>query len=155
MDHVVFSSSALAFLTKVSEKCKYVQPSAVKAKNRWKDNQYWREIRCNKQIWKRWRNCWHTLLRLDLLINNVHTISDNAGRIKESGTSGAKVFVWEDYHSPVWNEPYQKLWMWVSKIFISNEINISYRYVCLLFRNIYMHTHTHTHTHRSVCPLVL
>jgi hypothetical protein len=51
------------------------------------------------------------LLRLDSLISNVYTSSDNAGRIKESGTSGAKVFVWEDYHSPVWNEPYQKLWM--------------------------------------------
>jgi len=108
MVHVVSSSTALAFPTNMSEKCKYAQPSAVEAKNRWKDGQYWREIRSNKQTWKRWMNCWHTLLRVDSLISDVQTISDNACRIKER----AKVFVWEDNHSPVWNEPYQKLWLW-------------------------------------------
>jgi len=25
------------------------------------DNQSWKEIRCNKPNWKRWKNCWHML----------------------------------------------------------------------------------------------
>jgi hypothetical protein len=31
----------------------------------------------------------------------VHKIRDNADRIKESAQSGTKVFVWQDYHSPI------------------------------------------------------
>ena len=50
-------------------------------------------------------------VKVRLAYSSVRTISDNAGKIKESGKSGAKMFVWEDYQTPVWNEPYQKLWM--------------------------------------------
>jgi hypothetical protein len=44
--------------------------------------------------------------------NSVHTMRDNADRIKESAKSGTKVFVCvarlpQSYR----NEPYQKLWM--------------------------------------------
>ena len=44
--------------------------------------------------------------------SSVHTICDNADRIKESATSGTKVFVCvarlpQSYQK----EPYQKLWM--------------------------------------------
>jgi hypothetical protein len=31
----------------------------------------------------------------------LHTVCDNADRIKESAKSGTKVFVWQDYHSPM------------------------------------------------------
>jgi hypothetical protein len=33
--------------------------------------------------------------------SNVHTICDNFGRINESAHSETKVFVYQDYHSPI------------------------------------------------------
>jgi len=53
MAHVVSPSTALAFCTNMSGNVN-AQPSVVKARNPWKDNQYWREIRYNKQTWTRW-----------------------------------------------------------------------------------------------------
>jgi hypothetical protein len=35
-------------------------------------------------------------------------------------------------------EPYHKLWMRVSYIFIALEINILYRSVCILYRKVYI-----------------
>jgi hypothetical protein len=52
--HVVPPSAVLAFVAKISEKCKSTSPSAIQMKNL-----YWREIRRNKPTWKRWTNCWH------------------------------------------------------------------------------------------------
>jgi len=137
MAHVVSSSTALAFCTSMSGNVNMCNLVRSKRKSPWKESVLKRN--CNKQTWTRWMNCWHALLRLGSRIDNVHTISDNGDKIKESGTCGAEVFVCEDYHSLVWNKTYQKLWTWVSNIFISNEIDILYRNVSLLYRNIYIH----------------
>jgi len=48
----------LAFLTNMSKTCKSTSSSAIQEKYM-KDNQYWREIRCNNLTSKRWTNCWH------------------------------------------------------------------------------------------------
>jgi len=44
----------------MNEKHKSTSPSTIQVKKLANDNQYWREIRCNKPTWKRWMNCWHT-----------------------------------------------------------------------------------------------
>jgi hypothetical protein len=54
----------------------------------------------------------------------VHTSCDNADRIKENAKSGTEVFASVTRLPQSYpNEPYQKLWMWVSYIFIALEIN--------------------------------
>lgn len=56
-DTLVSSSTALVFLTNMSEKQIYItycNPS----KKSGTSNQYWREIRHIKQTWKGWTNCW-------------------------------------------------------------------------------------------------
>jgi len=57
-NHVVFSSTALAFLTNMSEKCECTSPGTIQVKNQGKVVGVG-EIRCNKLTWKRWMNCWH------------------------------------------------------------------------------------------------
>jgi hypothetical protein len=62
------------------------------------------------------RNVW-------LAHSSVHKNRDNADRIKESAKSGTKVFVCAARLPQSYpNEPYQKLWMWASYIFIALEI---------------------------------
>ena len=83
----------------------------------------------------------HELLIYAIMLNSfivVHTIRDNADRIKESAKLGTKVFVCEarlpqsypnelfveqDYHSPIQMNRTKKIWMWVSYIFTALEIN--------------------------------
>jgi hypothetical protein len=62
--HVVSSSKELAFLTSVSDEHTYIRilPSAIQVKNRRTHNQYSREIRRNKLIWKSWMNCWYSVI---------------------------------------------------------------------------------------------
>jgi hypothetical protein len=72
------------------EKCKSTASSAIQLKKLAKDNQYWREIRCNKPIWKRWTHCWHMLYAAHISIWKIH---DNANRITRSTMTGIKVFV--------------------------------------------------------------
>jgi hypothetical protein len=55
--HLVFSSTASAFLTNTSEKCKSASPSAIQVKN-WRENRYLKEIKRNNSTWKRWTNRW-------------------------------------------------------------------------------------------------
>jgi len=89
-DDVVPPSTALAFVTKMSEKCKSTSPSAVQVKIY--ESQYWREIRHIKPTWKCERI-------VDICRNvryahiSVHTIHDNADWITESAKLRAKVFV--------------------------------------------------------------
>jgi len=56
--------------------------------------------------------------------SSICTICDNADRFTESVKSGPKVFVCVTCLPLSYqNEPYQKLWMWVSYNFTSLEIN--------------------------------
>jgi hypothetical protein len=57
--HLLSFSTALAFITNMSEKHKSASSSAIQVKNRWKTISI--EITCNKPIWKRWTNCWYML----------------------------------------------------------------------------------------------
>jgi hypothetical protein len=54
--------------------------------------------------------------------SSICTIRDNADRIKVSVKSGPKVFVQQDYHSPIGMNHTKT--MGVSYIFIALEINI-------------------------------
>ena len=64
---VVHPSTATAYVTKMSEKCKSTSPSAIQVKNRVKDNQYWREIRRNKVTLKKANELLTHAIKLDWL----------------------------------------------------------------------------------------
>jgi hypothetical protein len=119
--HLVSSSPALAFLSNMSEKCKSASPIAIQVEN--------------------WQKAISTEERLDVISrlewgerivdrrcnvrfahSSLHTIHDNADRIKESSKSETKVFVCV-YHSPIQMNHIKKLWMWDSYTFIALEIN--------------------------------
>ena len=52
--------------------------------------------------------------------SSICTIHDKAERIAESAKSGTKAFLCATrLPQSYWNKPYQKLWMWVSYIFIA------------------------------------
>jgi hypothetical protein len=58
---LVSCPTSFAVPTNMSEKCKCTSPRAIQVKNRWKTNQYWREITCDKPTCKSWTNFWHML----------------------------------------------------------------------------------------------
>jgi predicted transcriptional regulator len=98
--YLVFSSTALAFLTNMSEKHKSASTSAIQVKNRQKTIVIIEKLhiimRCEKgeQIVDICHN-------VRLAYGIIHTICDNVDRIKEGARSGTKVFVLQDYHSPI------------------------------------------------------
>jgi hypothetical protein len=106
--HLVSSSTALAFLTSVSEKHKSASPSTIQVKNLWKTIGIEEKLHVISWLEKgEWivdicRN-------VRLAHSSVHTICDNADRIKESVTSGTNVFVCvARLPQSYLNEPYQK-----------------------------------------------
>jgi len=95
--HVVSSSTALAFVTKMSEKCKSISPSAIQVKNRWKTMCVEEKLDISCQLEKA-----NELVTYGIMLCiSICPIRDNADRITESSKSGTKVFVWQDYHSSV------------------------------------------------------
>jgi hypothetical protein len=85
--HLVFSSTAEAFLTNVSEKRKSALPSAIQVKNL-----YWKEIKRDNAMWKG-EQIVDICCNVTLAHGIVHKIRDNSDRIKERAQSGTKVFV--------------------------------------------------------------
>ena len=100
--NLVPSPTAVAFLNNTSDKHKSTSPSAVQVKNWWKTINIKEKLdiisRLEKggQIYYMCHNVWYAHI-------SVHTIRDNADRIAESAKSGTKVFVYQDYHSPIRN----------------------------------------------------
>jgi hypothetical protein len=89
------------------------------------DNQCWREIGCNKPTLKRWTNCLHNVR---LVHTSIHTICDNADRIKESAKCLSNIKCQQSETGSVCvakqqqfclNEPYKELWMLASYICIA------------------------------------
>jgi hypothetical protein len=111
MAHLVSSSTALDFLTSMSKKCKSASPTAIQVQNRQKTIciEEKLDVKANLKKGERIVNVCHNVR---LAHSNVHTIRDNADRIKESARSGTKVFVCvARLPQSCWNEPYQQLWM--------------------------------------------
>jgi hypothetical protein len=98
-------------------------------------------------------NCWRNVGRA---CSSIGIICDNVDRIKKSAELGTKVFVGvAQLPQSYQNEPYQKLRMWVSYIFIALEINILYWNVCTLYK-MYIYCIYSTYIlQRSVCQLVV
>jgi hypothetical protein len=116
MANLVYFSTALAFLTNISEKCSSASPSAIQVKNQRKTINIEERLDAISRLEKGERivDIRHNFL----ILVYVHTICDNADRIKNSAKSGTEVFVCvaglpQSYR----NEPYQKLD--VSYIFIA------------------------------------
>jgi hypothetical protein len=89
---LVFSSTALAFLTNMSEKHKSASPSAVQVKNQQKTIGIEKKLSVIMRCEKGERIvdiCRNVIPAHDI----VHQIRDIAHRIKESAESGTKVFV--------------------------------------------------------------
>ena len=92
MTGIVPPSTALAFVTKMSEKGKSTSPCTTQVKNRWKtigteeklDIISWLEN--SEQIVDICHN-------IKFTYSTIHTIRDNADRIRESVKSGTEVFV--------------------------------------------------------------
>jgi hypothetical protein len=92
----------------MSEKCKPASPSAIQVKNWWKTIGIEEKLHVISQFEKGERIV-DICRNVRLAHNSVHTIRDNADRIKVSAKSGTKVFVYvarlpQSYR----NEPYQK-----------------------------------------------
>jgi len=105
----------------MSEKCVSTPPSACQGKNQRK---FWcrREVRCNKPTEKGERivDTWHNVR---FAHSSVYTIHGNAVRITENSQKRTKVFVLQDYHSPI-GMNHTKNYGCESYIFIALEINI-------------------------------
>jgi hypothetical protein len=114
--HLISSSTALAFLTNVIEKLKSTPPSV---NNQWKTISIEEKLDVISRLEKGERIV-DICRNIRLAHSSIRTICDNADKIKESAKSGTKVFVCIGRLPPSYqNEPYQKLWMWVSYIFIA------------------------------------
>jgi hypothetical protein len=106
--HLVFFSAALAFHTSISETRKSASPSVIQVKNRRKTMVTEEKLHVISRLEKGERivDICHNVR---LTHSSVHSIRDNADRIKESAKSGTKVFACvarlpQSYP----NEPYQK-----------------------------------------------
>ena len=126
-DTSVFSSTALAFLTNISEKHKSTSPSAIRVKNQWQPISTEEKL----DTWSRLENCEWTVDKcryVTLTYSSVHIIRDHAVRIKESATCLDSI-KWQQSETgsvcvtilpqSYQNELCQKLKMWGSYIFIT------------------------------------
>jgi hypothetical protein len=109
-------SLALALGTKMSDERKFTSLSGMHVKK-------WRkkisiEIRRNTANWKGWTKCCR--MPQWFAHSSICTIGDNADRITESAKSGTKVATLPQSYR---NKLYQKLWIWVSCIFVAIQIN--------------------------------
>jgi len=112
MYHVVSYSTALVFLTNMSDKCKFASPSANQVKNWWKTTGNEEKLDIRSQLEK---GEWIVDIRCNVSLTHstARTICNNADRIQESAKSGTEVFLCVARLSHSYqNEPYQKLWMW-------------------------------------------
>jgi hypothetical protein len=109
--HLVFSSTALAFLINMSEKRKPASLSAIKVKNRQKTIGIEEKLSViiRREKGERFVDiCCNVRLAHGI----VHKIRDNVDRITESGQSGSKVFLClARLQQSYPNEPYQKPWL--------------------------------------------
>jgi hypothetical protein len=92
MIHLVSSSTALVFLTNMSEKHTSASPSAAQVKNRRKTIGIEDKLAVISRLEKGERFV-AMCCNVRLARSSVHTICDNPDRIKESAKSGTKVFV--------------------------------------------------------------
>jgi hypothetical protein len=105
--HLVFSSTALAFLTNMSEKRKSASPSAIKVKNWLKTISIEEKLRVIMRRAKGERIV-DICRNVRLAHGIVHKIRDNVDRIKESAKPGTKIFVSVARLRQFYpNEPYQ------------------------------------------------
>ena len=83
MTALVFSSTALAFLIDMNEKCKSTLPSTIQVKNQWKTIGVKEKLDLISQFEKGEQivGLWYNVR---LTHSSVHTIRDNVDRIKES-----------------------------------------------------------------------
>jgi len=89
---VVLPSAILAFVAKMSEKCKSTSPSAIQVKNWW--NTINIEEKLEEISWlEKCEQIFYICHNVTCPHSSVHTIADNADRITESAKSGSKVFV--------------------------------------------------------------
>jgi hypothetical protein len=106
---LVSSSTALAFLTNMSEKRKSASPSAIQVKNRRKAINVEQKLHIISRPEKGERivDMCHDVI---IAHSSVHTVRDNVDRIKESANSGTKVFVCVALLPQSYpNETYQKI----------------------------------------------
>jgi len=87
-----------------------------------KDNQYWREIRHNKVTLKKANKSLTHSITLDWLIVAYVQFVTMLTELQKVLSQEPSVCV-ARLPQPYQNEPYQKLWIWVSYIFISLYIN--------------------------------
>jgi hypothetical protein len=111
--------TALAFLTNMTEKCKSASPRAIQVKNKQKAVGIKKELDVISRL-EKGEQIVDICRIVRLAHSSIHTIWNDAARIKESAKSGTDVFVCV---ARVGNEPYQKQWMWVSYFFIALERN--------------------------------
>jgi hypothetical protein len=100
----------LAFLTSISEKHKSTKPGTIKAKNGQKTNGIEEKLDIISQIGKGERIV--DICHNDRLAHScVYTIRDSGDRIKDTAKSVARMFLLQDYHSPIRMNCTKKLWM--------------------------------------------
>jgi hypothetical protein len=123
MAHLVFSSTAVAFLTNISETHKSVSPSVIQVKS-WRKTISTEEKLCVTMRCEKDERVVDIHCNVRFAHGIMHKICDSVNRIKESAQPGTKVFVCIarllQSHQ---NEPYQKLWMRVFYIFTAFQIN--------------------------------
>jgi len=120
---VIPTPSSLAFDMKMSEKHKSASPCAMQVKNWWKTISIEKKLDLISRLEKgEWIfDICHNVRCADI---SIHTSRGNADRITESAKSGTDVLVCAArLPQSYWNQQYQKLWLWVSYIFIVLEIN--------------------------------
>jgi hypothetical protein len=90
--HLVFSSTALAFLTNMSKKRKSASPSAIEVKNQPKTIGIEEKLSIT-MLCEKGEQIVNICCNVTLAHGIVRKIHDNADRIKESAQSGTKVFM--------------------------------------------------------------
>jgi len=92
MSHLVYSSTALALLTIVSEKHKSTSPSAIPMKSHWKAINIEEKLDVISRLEKGDQivDMWHNVR---FAHNSLHTVCDNTDRIIEGVKLAPKLFV--------------------------------------------------------------
>jgi len=115
----------LAFLSNMNNKHKSISPSTIQVNTQRKTICTDEKLDVISQLEKgKWNddichNVW-------LPHSSICTIHDRAERIAESAKSGTKVFLCAArLPQSYWNKLYQKLWMWVSYIFLAYSLTHS------------------------------
>ena len=117
-------SSALVVCTKMDEKYKSTSPSVMQVRNQQKTVSTKEKLDIIRQLRKGERIV-DICCNVRLAHGFARTVHGNADGIKETAQSVTQVFVCTTkLPQSFWNKLYQKLWMWVSCIFITLEIYI-------------------------------